>query len=73
MASLKIPSNEDLLAYVKTLAGMYTTQVLRHALIVHGMWQSVCAVGIFDDGLQEVIDVAWRVLTTGIRSQTLPL
>jgi hypothetical protein len=35
-------------------------------MAVHGLWQNVCALGIFDDGLWETIDFAWRILLTAI-------
>ncbi|KAG6854148.1 hypothetical protein C0991_010059 [Blastosporella zonata] len=54
-------------SYVYRIASTYTTQVLlQHAVLVHGLWQNTCALGIFDDGLWEVIDVAWMVLLAAI-------
>ncbi|GLB39933.1 hypothetical protein LshimejAT787_0704430 [Lyophyllum shimeji] len=53
--------------YATLLAQTYTPQaLLQHALLVHGLWQNVCALGIFDDGVWEVIDAAWRTLLAGI-------
>ncbi|KAG5651054.1 hypothetical protein H0H81_010050 [Sphagnurus paluster] len=55
------------LEYAHRLAQTYTPQaLLQHALLVHGLWQNVCALGIFEDVLWEVIDVAWRVLLCAI-------
>lgn len=67
LSSLAGLTNEDVLAYATTLGGMYTPQaLLQHALVVHGLWQNVCALGIFEDGLWDVVDAAWRVLLTAI-------
>ncbi|KAF8062342.1 clampless1 Clp1 protein [Lyophyllum atratum] len=58
-------------AYAAQLAGTYTPQaLLQHALLVHGLWQNVCALGIFEDALWEVIDVAWKVLLGAIAMGT---
>ncbi|KAG6889593.1 hypothetical protein C0995_016401 [Termitomyces sp. Mi166 len=64
-------SSEEHRKFVRTyayqIAGRYTTQViLQHSTLVHGLWQNTCALGIFDDGLWEVIDVAWQVLLAAI-------
>jgi hypothetical protein len=49
------------------LAGTYIIQaLLQHTMVVHGLWQNVCALGIFDDSLWETIDLAWEVLLTAI-------
>ena len=49
------------------LAATYTTQaLLQHTMTVHGLWQNVCALGIFDDSLWETIDLAWHILLTAI-------
>ncbi|KAG6857505.1 hypothetical protein H0H87_002130 [Tephrocybe sp. NHM501043] len=54
-------------AFAYQLASTYTTQVLlQHAILVHGLWQNTCALGIFDEGLWEVIDTAWMVLLAAI-------
>ncbi|KAG5338695.1 hypothetical protein C0989_006560 [Termitomyces sp. Mn162] len=53
--------------YAYRVASTYTTQViLQHATLVHGLWQNICVLGIFDDGLWEVIDIAWQVLLAAI-------
>ena len=67
LGSLSSLSDDDVLRYSKVLAGTYTPQaLLQHALVVHGLWQNVCALGIFDDDLWDVLDAAWRVLLTAI-------
>ena len=71
LGSLSSPSDEDVLKYSKVLAGTYTPQaLLQHALVVHGLWQNVCALGIFEDDLWDVLDAAWKVLLTGIAVST---
>jgi len=71
LGSLSSLSDEDVLTYSKVLAGTYTSQaLLQHALVVHGLWQNVCALGIFDDDLWDVLDAAWRVLLTAIAVST---
>ncbi|KAG6834098.1 hypothetical protein H0H93_011960, partial [Arthromyces matolae] len=54
-------------SYAYQIASTYTIQfILQHVAFVHGLWQNTCALGIFDDGLWEVIDVAWQILLTAI-------
>jgi len=31
-------------------------------MLVHGLWTNVCALGVADEGLWEVIDACWEVL-----------
>ncbi|KAG6865591.1 hypothetical protein C0991_001140 [Blastosporella zonata] len=53
--------------YAYQIASTFTTQVLlQHAMLVHGLWQNTCALGIFDDSLWDVIDAAWMVLVAAI-------
>jgi hypothetical protein len=53
--------------FATKLAGTYTIQaLLQHTMFVHGLWQNVCALGIFDESLWETIDLAWQVLLTAI-------
>ena len=72
LGSLSCPSDDDeVLRYSKVLAGTYTSPaLLQHALVVHGLWQNVCALGIFEDDLWDVLDAAWRVLLTAIAVST---
>jgi len=63
------PSSQSsqLVEFAASLAGTYTTQaLLQYTMLVHGLWQNVCALGIFDDGLWETIDFAWQILLTAI-------
>lgn len=57
----------ELPKFATKLAGTYTSQaLLQHTMTVHGLWQNVCALGIFDDCLWDTIDLAWQVLLTAI-------
>jgi hypothetical protein len=59
--------SSQLIEFSAKLAGTYTTQaLLQHTMTVHGLWQNVCALGIFDDSLWETIDLAWQILLTAI-------
>jgi len=61
------PQSSQLVEFAAKLAGTYTTQaLLQHTMTVHGLWQNVCALGIFDDGLWETVDLAWQILLTAI-------
>ncbi|KAF8878072.1 hypothetical protein BD779DRAFT_1773601 [Infundibulicybe gibba] len=57
----------ELVAFATRLAGTYTSQaLLNHAMSVFGLWQNVCALGVFEDRLWDTIDVAWKLLLTAI-------
>jgi hypothetical protein len=59
--------SSQLLEFAARLAGTYTPQaLLQHTMTVHGVWQNVCALGIFDDSLWETMDLAWQILLTAI-------
>ncbi|KAF5345849.1 hypothetical protein D9756_011213 [Leucocoprinus leucothites] len=36
--------------------------LIQQITVVHGIWQNVCALGVFDDELWSVIDFAWKLL-----------
>lgn len=56
-----------ILAFAKELAETFTVQTLvKHALMVFGVWQNVCALGIFDGNLWETLDTLWELLLTSI-------
>ncbi|TFK29475.1 hypothetical protein FA15DRAFT_345853 [Coprinopsis marcescibilis] len=40
--------------------------LLLHTMMVHGVWQNACALGIYDQGLWDTIDLAWEVLLTAL-------
>lgn len=53
--------------YANMLAGMYTPPALLYqAMAVHGLWQNVCALGIFDDELWDMMDLAWEVMLSAV-------
>lgn len=60
-------SSQQVLSFAATLAQTYTSQaLLNYTKAVHGLWQNVCALGIFDDQLSECIDLIWQILLTAI-------
>ena len=53
--------------FARDLAETFTVQTLvKHALMVFGVWQNVCALGVFDDNLWETLDTLWEILLTSI-------
>jgi hypothetical protein len=44
--------------------------LLSHAAKVHGLWSNVTALGVFDDKLSRVIEVAWEVLLSALAIKT---
>jgi hypothetical protein len=57
----------QLLSFATKLAEKFTPQLLlKHTMIVHGLWRDVCALGVFDDNLWDSMDLAWEVLLTAI-------
>lgn len=60
-----------LLPFASKLAGTYTAQaLLQQTMTVHGFWQNVCALGIFDDELWDIIDLVWQILLTAVAIAT---
>jgi len=63
----KPPPKEVISEFASSLASIYSMQfLLQSTLVVHGLWQNVCALGVFDDSLWEVLDLAWNLLLTAI-------
>ncbi|KAF8810341.1 clampless1 Clp1 protein [Phlegmacium glaucopus] len=57
--------------FAKELAETFTVQTLvKQTLLVFGVWQNVCALGIFDDNLWETLDNLWELLLTSIAIAT---
>ena len=53
--------------FARELAETFTVQTLiKHALMVFGVWQNVCALGVFDDNLWETLDTLWELLLNSI-------
>ena len=53
--------------FSRELAETFTVQTLiKHATTVFGVWQNVCALGVFDDNLWETLDALWELLLTSI-------
>lgn len=60
-----------LVQFATDLASTFTLQTLaKYAINLHGLWQNVCALGIFDDDLWEAIDVMWKILLTSLAVAT---
>jgi len=60
-------SQHNPIQYASELARKYTGQaLLQHISLVHGLWQNVCALGVFDESLWEAMDVVWRILLTAL-------
>ena len=54
-------------AFARELAETFTVQTLvKHTLMVFGVWQNVCVLGVFDDHLWETLDALWELLLTSI-------
>ncbi|KAJ6588557.1 hypothetical protein B0H19DRAFT_1057715 [Mycena capillaripes] len=64
----KLDDDRTLLpGFAARLAGTYTAQaLLLHVNSVHGLWQNVCVLGVYDDELWYQIDLAWEVLLTAM-------
>ena len=57
----------QVLSFARELAETFTVQTLvKHILMVFGVWQNVCALGVFDDNLWETLDTLWELLLTSI-------
>lgn len=53
------------------LSTIYKTEaLLKYALVVHGVWQNTCALGVDDDQLWEAIELLWRVFLTALAIAT---
>jgi hypothetical protein len=53
--------------FAMKLAGKFTALLLlQYIKIVDGLWQNVCALGVFDDDLWDTMDLAWEVLLTAL-------
>lgn len=51
-------------AFARELAETFIVQTLvKHVLMIFGVWQNVCAFGIFDN-LWETLDTLWELLTS---------
>ncbi|KAJ7594266.1 clampless1 Clp1 protein [Mycena floridula] len=65
--SQKFEPSQPSLSFAAELAQKYTGQsLLQHVSAIHGLWQNVCALGIFDDELWEAMDAIWSVLLTAL-------
>ncbi|KAF8577828.1 hypothetical protein K439DRAFT_1396231 [Ramaria rubella] len=56
-------ANESIEQLARTLAATFTVQaLLSHAARIHGFWRNVATLGIFDDKLWQVMEMAWELL-----------
>ncbi|KAF5319941.1 hypothetical protein D9611_011060 [Ephemerocybe angulata] len=45
----------------------FTTEgLMTYVMIIHGIWSNVIALGIFDDGLWDMLDTAWEIILTAM-------
>ncbi|KAF9540948.1 hypothetical protein CPC08DRAFT_717218 [Agrocybe pediades] len=64
-------NNQVLWAYAMYLARTFTpSALLRGVRNVHGFWSNVCALGVFDARLWDVVDVMWQAITTALALAT---
>ena len=57
----------QILSFARELAETFTVQTLvKHIMMVFGVWQNVCALGVFDDDLWETLDNLWELLLQSI-------
>ncbi|CAA7266197.1 unnamed protein product [Cyclocybe aegerita] len=57
--------------FASQLAETFTVQALvKHTVMVHGLWQNACTLGVFDEQLWECMDAMWQVLLTALAIAT---
>ena len=57
--------------HARRMAETYTVQaLLAQAMTINGFWRNACALGIFDLGLWDCMDVAWEVVLTALATAT---
>jgi hypothetical protein len=62
---------QNALSFARQLAATYTPHaLLQYTMRVNGLWRNVCALGIFDSGIWEIIDTAWEVLLLALGMAT---
>ncbi|TFL07728.1 hypothetical protein BDV98DRAFT_497779 [Pterulicium gracile] len=53
--------------FAKRIADTYRGQVLmRHVMVIQGMWRNVCVLGIEDKAVWDTIDAAWNVMVLAV-------
>lgn len=53
------------------LRATYTPHaLLAHAMTVNGLWRNVVALGVFDDQLWDVLDLAWGVILAALEGKS---
>lgn len=56
-------NSPELQQYQAKLRTTYTPHaLLMYAVAINGLWRNVCALGVFDDQLWEVMDLAWEAI-----------
>ncbi|KAH9834821.1 uncharacterized protein C8Q71DRAFT_766553 [Rhodofomes roseus] len=63
--------------YARSLAREYKrAELLKRMSRVQGVWRNACAIGVFDDGLWSMLDLAWDVygkaVTTNVPDRPTP-
>lgn len=63
--------NTTLRQFSHKLAMTYTVHaLLGHAVKINGLWRNVCALGVFDDGIWDALDVAWDAVVLALAIAT---
>ena len=61
----------QIVPYATQLAETFTVQALaKYTFAVHGLWQNVCAMGIYNDLLWDTMDLIWQCLLTAMAIST---
>ena len=56
-------------ALTQTLERAPSSILLAHALKVHGVWRNACALGVHDERLWGVLDLAWKACVGGLEER----
>ncbi|EJD43492.1 hypothetical protein AURDEDRAFT_185632 [Auricularia subglabra TFB-10046 SS5] len=64
--------SETMRNLVSALSDAYKPNtLLTHALTAHGLWSNVCVLGVHDEKLWRVLDLAWEVLMGALEASAL--
>lgn len=58
--------------FCSRLRATYTPYVLiNHGMIINGLWRNVVALGIFDDQLWDILDLAWAAIIGALEEKSV--
>ena len=63
------PVPTTMVALTQTLERAPSSTLLAHALKVHGVWRNACALGVHDERLWGVLDLAWKACVGGLEER----